>query len=138
MTPAVAIPESAVLTAVMDYLLYRGGLIIRINSGAIQPQDGDSAGRYVPFNRWQCGGLSEQRAGVSDILAILPPPAGLDYASSKARHLFVAVECKAPGKLKNVTAAQRLFLDEVASRGGLALVVDDVGQLVAELEKRGY
>jgi hypothetical protein len=54
--------------------------------------------------------------GASDILAVLPPAGRL-----------LAIECKQPGK--RPTADQRAFLDAVAAAGGVALVVEDLGQL---------
>lgn len=43
--------------------------------------------------------------------------------------LFLAIEVKAPGKLKNVTKLQRFQLDSIEKAGGIALAVDDVRQL---------
>jgi len=43
--------------------------------------------------------------------------------------LFLAIETKAPGKIKNVTANQKRRMDEIRASNGLALVVDDVRQL---------
>lgn len=39
---------------------------------------------------------------------------------------FVAIETKAPGKMNNVTANQKLRLNEIEKAKGLALVIDDV------------
>lgn len=36
---------------------------------------------------------------------------------------FLAIEVKAEGKRKNVTANQKLFLDTINERGGIAVVV---------------
>jgi len=122
------IPESAVLTAVIDLLLMRyHALILRINSGAVQPDKS----RFVQFYYWQAVGMDKSRAGVSDILAILPGG------------LLLAIECKSPDRRRNGQPAQpspdqARFLEAVRERGGVALVVDDVEQLVSELEKRGY
>jgi len=42
---------------------------------------------------------------------------------------FVAIETKAPGKLKNTTAMQKLQIAAIDASGGLAVVIDDVEQL---------
>lgn len=47
---------------------------------------------------------------------------------------FLAIEAKAPGKRKNVTANQERKIHEIQSAGGMALVVDDAEQL-GELER---
>ena len=39
---------------------------------------------------------------------------------------FLAIETKAPGKLKNVSPNQQRRLDEIAAAGGHIMVVDDV------------
>jgi hypothetical protein len=43
--------------------------------------------------------------------------------------MFLAIETKAPGKRKNVTANQERVMTEIQSHGGSAIVVDDVQQL---------
>lgn len=42
---------------------------------------------------------------------------------------MLAIETKAPGKIKDVTANQRNRLDEIAKAGGHAIVVDDPQQV---------
>lgn len=44
--------------------------------------------------------------------------------------VFVAVECKAPGKKSTVTANQQKQLDGIRAAGGIALVVDNEADLV--------
>jgi hypothetical protein len=39
---------------------------------------------------------------------------------------FIAIETKAPGKWKDLTANQRRVIDEIVANDGFALVVDDV------------
>jgi hypothetical protein len=41
----------------------------------------------------------------------------------------VAIELKAPGKLHTVRPEQKMFLDEVAERGGFAIATDSVQRL---------
>lgn len=45
------------------------------------------------------------------------------------RGLFLAIECKAPGKLANVSANQQERIKEIREAGGAAVVVDDVVQV---------
>lgn len=42
---------------------------------------------------------------------------------------FVAIEVKAPGRLKNTTAMQKLQIAAINASGGVAVVIDDVKQL---------
>ena len=45
------------------------------------------------------------------------------------RGTFIAIETKAPGKLKGVTPNQQRVIDEIKAHGGLAVVVDSVDSL---------
>ena len=47
---------------------------------------------------------------------------------------FFAIECKAPGKEKNVTANQRATLDAIVAAGGIAFVASDVAETKKVLE----
>jgi len=42
---------------------------------------------------------------------------------------FLAIETKAPGKLKTLTANQEARLEEISTHGGWITVVDDAAQL---------
>jgi len=42
---------------------------------------------------------------------------------------FVGIECKAPGKRSNTSALQDQQIAAIQAAGGMAVVVDDVGQL---------
>jgi len=59
--------------------------------------------------------------GLSDFICILP------------RGVFLAIEAKAEGKEKTVTANQRKFLDTINTNGGHAIVVSCDNDLI-ELE----
>jgi hypothetical protein len=63
-------------------------------------------------------------AGVSDVLAILPPHGRL-----------LAVETKMPGR--KLTADQAAFLSAVTQAGGVALVVRDLKDLERALDELG-
>jgi hypothetical protein len=49
------------------------------------------------------------------------------------RGVFVAIECKAPGKLKNTSANQKLQLELINKAGGYAWVIDDPNVLKVHL-----
>lgn len=49
---------------------------------------------------------------------------------------FLGVECKAPGKLGNVTELQKMQGDAIRAAGGHWLAVDDVRQLEEYLDGR--
>ena len=48
--------------------------------------------------------------------------------------MFMALETKAPGKIKNVTANQQREIDGIQRANGLAHVVDDVEQVKSLLD----
>jgi len=114
------VSENQVVASIVEYLLYRGALVLRINSGAVQPRD-NGGSRYIAFNRWQVLGLDSQTAGVADILAL---------ASGR----LLVVECKAPGRRHNTTEAQRRFLAECAARGAVCCIAEGVEDVERALE----
>lgn len=63
------------------------------------------------------------RTGIPDIVGCIPTVITPDMVG-KTIGQFVAVETKAPGKLRNVTANQRRELGMVAETGGLAILAD--------------
>jgi hypothetical protein len=103
--------EAAVIKAITDYLLYQGCLVLRINSGAAQPDRANGSRGYLAFNRWQTLGDDSQTAGVSDILAV---------ASGR----LICIEVKAPGKKGNVSPAQARFMAAARMRGAVCVVAD--------------
>ena len=50
------------------------------------------------------------------------------------RGRFVGIECKAPGKRSNTSELQKMQLDSIQKCDGIAVVVDDVSQLVPILQ----
>lgn len=58
-------------------------------------------------------GGPRQRAGISDLLIVIPP-----------RGKLLALELKAPGKLREVTPLQMEFLRKIDQAGGIAVAVD--------------
>ena len=102
-----ATPAASLTRACLGFLALRGALAWRNNTTGVWDP---TTKRMRTFQ-----GLK----GVADILAVLPGGR------------FLAVEVKA-GKDKP-SADQRAFLEGVQRNGGLALVVRDVRELVAEL-----
>jgi hypothetical protein len=49
---------------------------------------------------------------------------------------MLGIETKAPGKRNNTTENQKRILNAISEHGGLAVVVDDVSQLVEVLDGR--
>ena len=115
--------EAGAVAAIIEYLLYRGCLVIRVNSGAVQPKD-NGGSRFIAFNRWQARGLPAQTAGVADILAL-------------AGGQFFVIEVKAPGRRHKTTEAQRRFLAECAARGAVCVIacgIEDVERALEAVE----
>lgn len=125
--------ENQIKLAIIQFLILKGALVLRVNSGAAageyQDQQGRTRKRFLRFTQWYAQGLSfeEGQAGVSDVLAILPP-----WASKVGQLLFVVVECKVPGNTP--TVAQRRFMAEVEARGGTAIVATGVDDLMGLFE----
>lgn len=112
-------PESGVIAAVFEYLVWYGAIVIRVNSGAIKPEDQNGKTRWVAFYRWQVLGDDEHIDGISDIVALLPDGK------------LLICECKAPGKKGNVSEAQARFMAAARMRGAVVCVatcVEDVMQ----------
>lgn len=64
--------------------------------------------------------------GVPDFICCVPPMGK-----------FLAIETKAPGKLRNVTALQERAIGNIRSAHGWALAIDDVSQLISFLDGDG-
>lgn len=111
-------PEKRVQNKIFMWLVESGALVIRVNSGAISHSSPGKRKRFIRFVMWRALGTVLSSAGVSDLIACL-------------NGQFVAIECKAPGKLNNVSPAQHKFLTMVNQAGGLGVVADDL-QIVKE------
>lgn len=66
--------------------------------------------------------------GIPDFVGCIPTTITQEMVGKRVG-LFVAVECKAPGKLSNVTANQQFQIGAIRDAGGIAVVVDDAEQL---------
>lgn len=64
------------------------------------------------------------RVGIPDFVACVPITITANLVG-KTIGAFVAVETKAPGKLKNTTPNQRKNLAEIHQAGGVAVVTDN-------------
>lgn len=113
--------EAAVLRAITDFLLYKGALVLRINSGAAIAATPTGGRRFLSFVRWSALGVDEHRAGCSDLIAIF------------ANKVFM-IEVKAPGRRSNVSQAQALFLAEAEARGAVCVVATCIEDVEAALE----
>lgn len=93
----------------MDYLSLNGYIVLRNNSGFIflESKNGKRA-------------IKMGKAGASDIIACSP------------EGKFVAIECKVNSKL---TEKQKQFLDDVAEKGGIALVVKSLDDLITFIKQ---
>lgn len=107
--------EGEVVDAVMKYLRHVvGAEVLRNNTGAISHTRKDGSRGFIRFGE----------KGSADIIACIP-----------GGH-FLAVECKA-GK-NGLTVEQREYLERVRQKGGLALCVRSVDELIEALSAEGY
>lgn len=111
-----AVTENEVKKACLDWLRYNGFLAIRVNNGARKAsytnRHGETKQRFFRF---------ADVPGVSDII----------FCSPGGR--FGVIETKRPGKKHNTSPEQELFLADVRERGGIALVVESVDEMIAAL-----
>lgn len=112
-----AIPESSVQAAIRDYLVMRGAVVIRLNSGVMPTPDG---ARQFAANSWHAPGHARETRGGADIIAMY-------------RGAAFAIEVKRPGGRQS--PEQRAFQDAWEQAGGwyiLASSLDDVMREVGE------
>jgi hypothetical protein len=98
-----------VVNPIIEYITLRGGVAIRINSGAI-PVEGKKSRifRGAP-------------AGTSDIIGCW-------------HGRFLAIECKLPGN--KPTALQVEFLERIRTAGGIGMVAYSVNDVINILEEK--
>lgn len=114
--------ENEVRNACAEYLLHRGWLVLRVNSGAAVVTENGKR-RFISFIKWMTLGNDPQTAGASDLLALHPDPTFKP----------LACECKVPGN--EPTEAQRRFMAQWEKHGGRAVVacsIDDVKEALGE------
>jgi len=101
--------EQKLVKACMDYLRYKGFLVLRNNSGRIFINDNGKV-----------RAIRAGMAGSSDIIACSPDGR------------FFAIECKS--KKGRLTENQKKFLQKVLELGGVALVVRNIDELIGYCE----
>ena len=110
--------EADIQRTIVHALMRDGWLILRVNQGARHEDD-----RYVSFARWTTQDHGTQDSGIADLLAVKPGRRPL------------AIECKAPGKERNVSEAQLLFLNAWVQGGGEAVVASSLEDLAEFLDR---
>jgi hypothetical protein len=111
-------PEGKIKNDIKKILREIPNLRLFVNpSGRLRTDDG----RYVSFGLGGHPGSSDYIGWES--IAITSEMVGQKFAR------FVAVECKAPGKEKQTTKEQDLWLDLVVDGGGTATIISDAQQL---------
>lgn len=98
-------PEKIVEKDVLAYAKEMGWYLAVVDSKAVFSA---RAGRYI-------AGMTKK--GFPDLI-------GCDTHGN-----VLAIELKAPGRLKTVRPEQKVFLNEIETRGGFAFVTDDVEKL---------
>lgn len=101
--------ETELVRLCINYLLYKGHFVWRNNSGVTRNQYTNKFGQTTE-RMWRAG-----VRGGSDII-------GLTKTGQ-----FLAIECKI--KPNKPTPQQQEFLDEVLSRGGIAIIAYDLKDL---------
>lgn len=109
-----SIRETDVVSAIRDYLVMHGAVVIRVNSGAVK--DGD---RHVAFNRWWAPAVNGETAGVADLLVLY-------------RGQVFAVECKRPVGGR-ISLAQAAFQSAWETAGGWYVVATGIEDIEREM-----
>lgn len=112
-----AIPESSVQATIRDYLVLRGAVVIRLNSGVMPTPDGE---RRFAANTWYAPGHRQETAGAPDLIVLL-------------RGTAFAVEVKRHGGRQS--QAQREFQAAWEAAGGWYMVASSLDDVVREIEE---
>lgn len=110
-----AIPESSVQAAIRDYLVMRGAVVIRLNSGVMPTPDG---ARQFAANSWHAPGHARETRGGADIIAMY-------------RGAAFAIEVKRPGGRQS--PEQRAFQDAWEQAGGWYILASSLDDLIREV-----
>ena len=110
-----SIPESDVQSAIRDYLVMRGAVVIRLNSGVMPTPDGD---RRFAANTWHAPGHARETRGGADIIAMY-------------RGAAFAIEVKRAGGRQS--AEQRTFQLAWEGAGGWYILASSVDDVIREL-----
>ena len=76
------------------------------------------------------------KGGVPDIICCIPYTISAKDVGTTVG-LFVAIETKAPGKIKNTTQLQEREIENIKTAGGIAFVTDSAEHCLDMLAKRG-
>ena len=120
--------ENQVKNSIIEFLIYSGFLVLRVNSGAFSDEHNGKR-RFVSFVKWFCRGSEAQTAGISDILAFHPS------FGREGKPLALAVETKRPGKVANVSEAQKRFLSAWTEHGGYWVVAESIDDVIRGLSQ---
>lgn len=112
-----AIPESSVQAAIRDYLVVRGALVIRLNSGAMPTPDGE---RRFASNTWHASGHARETRGGADLLVVY-------------RGNAFAIEVKRPDGRQS--PEQRAFQAAWEEAGGWYILASSLDDVVREIEE---
>ncbi|MGN0262698.1 MAG: VRR-NUC domain-containing protein [Eggerthellaceae bacterium] len=74
------------------------------------------------------------RHGIPDLIACYPTTITQDMVGQKIG-VFVGIEAKAPGKLKNVSELQKRNIAEINEAGGVAFAADSIVDLEFNLPR---
>ena len=77
------------------------------------------------------------RHGIPDLIACYPTTITQDMVGQKFG-IFVGIEAKAPGKLKNVTELQKRNIVEICEAGGIAFAADSAVDVEFMLPEPAY
>ena len=110
-----AIPESSVQAAIRDYLVMRGAVVIRLNSGVMPTPDGD---RRFAANTWHAPGHTRETRGGADLLVVF-------------RGTAFAIEVKRAGGRQSPD--QRTFQAAWEAAGGWYILASSLDDVIREL-----
>ena len=110
-----SIPESDVQAAIRDYMVMRGAVVIRLNSGVMPTPDG---ARQFAANTWHAPGHQRETAGAPDLLVMF-------------RGTSFAVEVKRPGGRQS--PEQRAFQAAWEAAGGWYILASSLDDVIREL-----
>ena len=110
-----AIPESSVQAAIRDYLVMRGAVVIRLNSGVMPTPDGD---RRFAANTWHAPGHTRETRGGADLLVVF-------------RGTAFAIEVKRAGGRQSPD--QRTFQVAWERAGGWYILASSVDDVIREI-----
>ena len=110
-----SIPESDVQAAIRDYLVMRGAVVVRLNSGVMPTPDG---ARQFAANTWHAPGHARETRGGADLLVLY-------------RGAAFAIEVKRAGGRQSPD--QRTFQAAWERAGGWYILASSLDDVIREL-----